>query len=454
MSAFGGIDLTQNKNQANFFNLVMRKLQAPDSVAAKVFTYGGAIRGGKTYVCLFIAMVICKLFPGSKGYVIREDMPALKRTAIPSLEKLIGKSKRWKWHRESSDYYAEYIPTGSRIYFLGQNITQDPELNNFLGLEANWFILEQLEELDERLFNITLSRAGSWYLPKMPPGIIMETFNPTQTWVKDKRYLPFIEGTLDAKYHFQIALPDDNPYVTADQWEAWDMMDERYIEQFIKGNWTNFDSLDNRWAFAFSRRKTVVNPDDWMRKYGMLADPNDFLYLSWDFNRNPMVCTLIQWPNESKIKVPKVYQLKNMGVDGICERIMVDFPNFIYIVTGDYSGDTDTTLYEEEITNYTIIQNTMQLSDAQIQIVPNPRLEDNRTLVNSLLSHYPIEIHEKEAAPLIFDLENVKTNADGTIDKGKPGERKRDRKKQADTLDTFRYFCNRFLRAWLDIPQS
>ena len=106
------------------------------------------------------------------------------------------------------------------------------------------------------------------------------------------------------------------------------------------------------------------------------------------------------------------------------------------------------------MTNYTIIQNALNLSDNQIQIVPNPRLEKNRTLVNSLLSHYPIDIHETEAAPLIFDMENVKTNADGTIDKGKPGERKKDIKKQADTLDTFRYFCNRNLADFLHIPTS
>ena len=453
MNIHGGIDLTANPNQAAFFNAVMAKLVKPASTPAKIYSYGGAIRGGKTYVCLFIGMMICRMFPGSKGHVIREDMPALKRTAIPSLEKLIGTSKSWKWHRDASDYYAEYR-NGSRIYFMGENISQDPELTDFLGLETNWFLLEQQEELSEKLFNIALSRAGSWYLKKTPPGIIMETFNPTQNWIKDARYIPYIEGTLDPKYHFQPALPKDNPYVTADQWEAWNMMDERYIRQFIESDWTNFDNLDNRWAFAFSRQKHVLKAEEWTNRYGALTDPSDFLYLSWDFNRNPMVCTVIQWPNQSRIKVAKVYRLKNMGCDGICERIKAEFPNHIYIVNGDYSGDTDTTLFEEEVTNYTIIQNALNLSDNQIQIVPNPRLEKNRTLVNSLLSHYPIDIHETEAAPLIFDMENVKTNADGTIDKRKPGERKKDIKKQADTLDTFRYFCNRNLADFLHIPTS
>lgn len=454
MSAISGIDLTQNANQAAFFNTVLRKLNDPTSILAKVFTYGGAIRGGKTYVCLAIGIMICRMFPGSRGHVIREDMPALKRTAVPSLEKLIGKSPNWKWHRESSDYYVEYKPNGSRIYFLGENLSSDPELLDFLGLETNWVLMEQMEELSEKLFNIVLSRVGSWYLPKMPPGLIMETFNPTQTWVKDKRYEPYVKGTLPKEYHFQLALPKDNPYVTADQWAAWAMMDERYIAQFIEGNWTNFDNIDGRFIFTFSRQKHVLSAADWQIKYGRLADPEHFLYLCWDFNRNPMACTVIQWPNEKQVKVCRVYKLKNMGVDGICERIKMDFPGFIYIVTGDYSGDTDTTIFEEQYTNYTRIQDCLGLNDTQIQIVPNPDIKKNRTLMNWLFKNVEWDIHEEEAQPLIFDLENVKTNADGTIDKGKPGERKRNPKVQADTMDTVRYFCNMFMRHLIDVPQS
>lgn len=454
MAAISGIDLRENPNQAAFFNTVLRKLNNPESIPAKVFTYGGAIRGGKTYVCLFIGMVICKMYPGSRGHVIREDMPALQATTIPSMEKLIGKSKAWKWHRSSSDYYVEYKPNGSRIYFVGESISSDPELNDFLGLETNWILLEQLEGLSEKLFNIALSRVGSWYLPKMPAGIIMETFNPTQTWVKKKRYLPWREGKLPEYIHYQMALPKDNPFVTNDQWAAWGMMDERYQRQFIEGDWTNFDDGDNRWAFAFSREKHVVSAEEWTRRYKTLVDPNELLYLSWDFNRQPMVCTVIQWPQQRKQKVCKVYKLKNMGVDGICERILADFPNMLYIVTGDYSGDTDTTMFEEEVSNYTIIQNKLQLTDAQLQITPNPRLHKNRTLCNTLLTHYPIEIHETEAEPLIFDMENVKANADGSIDKGKSNERKTDPTKQADTLDTWRYFNNKFLSDWINIPES
>lgn len=428
----GGIDLTKNENQARFFNTVMAKVMNPSRYPAKVFAYGGAIRGGKTYVCLFIGMMIAKKFPGSRGHVIREDMPALKSTAIPSMEKLIGTSPNWKWHREGGDYYVEYLPNRSRIFFVGENLVQDPQLQGFLGLETNWILMEQIEELSEKMLNKALERVGSWYINPMPAGIIMGTFNPTQTWVKKRIYTPWREGTLSPEYHFQIALPSHNPFVTQEQWDAWRMMDERFIKQFIESDWSDFDDDDNRWAYTYSKAKHVGRP---------VLNPEEPVYCSWDFNRNPMCCSIIQYYADM-VKVLRTYKIKNSGSDDICDRILVDYPQAIYIINGDYSGDTASTLFAEQISNYTIIQRKLDLSEHQIQIVPNPRLEKNRTLVNSVLQRMDVEIHEEDANALIFDLENVKSLADGSI-------LKRDRNdptQQADALDTFRYFCNVNLR--------
>lgn len=447
------IDLSQNANQAAFFNEVMLKVARPELSKKKVFSYGGAIRGGKTFVSLFILQLLCKMFSGSRWHVIREDMPALQQTAIPSLEKLIGGSPLWRWSRDKSNYFAEY-QNGSRIFFRGENISADPDLNDFLGLETNGILLEQLEELSQKLFNIAISRTGSWYIDPMPPGLILATFNPTQTWVKDVIYTPWMKNELPEQYHFQLALPKDNPFVTQDQWEGWDMMDERYKLQYIGGDWTNFDSLDSRWCFAFKRQKHVLTDFEWRQKFGCFLDPQYDLYLSWDFNRNPMCCSLIQFPEQREVRIAKVYRLMSMGVDGICSRIQAEFPNFIYVVNGDYSGNTETVIFEEAITNYTMIQDCLNLSDGQIQIMPNPRLEKNRTVVNSLHQNFHIYYHETEAADAIWDMENVLANADGTIDKGKPGERKRDRRKQADTLDTIRYFLNKNVAQLINIPRS
>jgi hypothetical protein len=47
-----------------------------------------------------------------------------------------------------------------------------------------------------------------------------------------------------------------------------------------------------------------------------------------------------------------------------------------------------------------------------------------------------------ECRPLIFDFENVKVLADGSIEKAD----RTNPTQQADSLDHFRYLCNRFFK--------
>ena len=132
------------------------------------------------------------------------------------------------------------------------------------------------------------------------------------------------------------------------------------------------------------------------------------------------------------IKIP------NSGVDEICEQIKVKYPGFVYVVTGDYSGHTPTSLYKDQVTNYTVIKRNLGIADSQIKTKVNPRLEKNRTLFNMVLQYYGYEVDEVNAKAAIFDLENVQLGADGSIIK----EDRKDPKQQADILDCLRYHVN------------
>ena len=141
------VDLSKNKKQEELFNEVMYSIQKKQNGIEdynKYFFYGGAIRGGKTFCILTILTILCRMFPNSKWVVVRADMPALTTTTIPSIEKIIGTSQNWKWSRDKSNYFVKHR-NGSKIIFKGENITSDPELNDFLGLECNGFFLEQIE---------------------------------------------------------------------------------------------------------------------------------------------------------------------------------------------------------------------------------------------------------------------------------------------------------------------
>lgn len=188
---------------------------------------------------------------------------------------------------------------------------------------------------------------------------------------------------------------------------------------------------DSPWAYAFSAAKHVG------RTAVTLEEP---LYLSWDFNRNPITCSVIQDYN-NHTQVIETIKLPKSGVDAMCEYILQNYPGFVYIVTGDYSGMTETSLFKEQVTHYSMIKAYLNLSDGQIVVRPNPRLEKNSTLVNTVLTYRKLTMDSLKARPLIYDCMNVKKRADGTILK----DNRDDPTQQADALDTLRYFINNFL---------
>ena len=67
-------------------------------------------------------------------------------------------------------------------------------------------------------------------------------------------------------------------------------------------------------------------------------------------------------------------------------------------------------------------------------------MEDNQTLVNGVLEHYPVYIDPDNPAKLIFDYKFVEMDALGTIKKTD----RDDPKQQSDAVDGFRYYLNRF----------
>lgn len=423
------VDLAQNPKQELFYNTAIEAVYGLNNY--RILSYGGAIRGGKSFVSLAFLFTVAKQFPNSRWHIFRSDFPALSSTTIPSAEKIISGSSNWGWNRDKSNYFCYHRKSESKIFFKAENISQDPELNNLLGLETNGILYEQVEELSEKLFNMGMSRNGSWYIPKMPKPITILTFNPTQTWVKDKIYVPYLEGKLQAPYYFLSALPKDNKFVTEEQWNAWELMADRYQKQFIEGDWTDFGSNNNLWAFAFSEAK---------HSGAVERNDNEVYYLSFDFNKNPISCSVIQHYRET-IHVVETVKLSNSDIYALCNYIKSIYSGALFIVTGDSTGRNTTALVKDNLNFYKVIKAELSLLDTQIQIPGvNPPLADNQVLVNSLLSNYNIIIDKDKAKHLIFDLKNVKTMPDGTIEK----RNREDPTQQADALDTFRYYCNKF----------
>lgn len=185
------------------------------------------------------------------------------------------------------------------------------------------------------------------------------------------------------------------------------------------------------WLFAFDRRKHTGHVE---------YDPTAPLVMSWDFNRNPMTCTLFQHVNGQARGIDCI-RIENATTRMVCQEIDRRYPGAFFLVTGDVAGKNATTL--SLLNNYDVVKAYFNLSRSQMQYSgSNPRLADSRYFMNSLFEQYDIVFDSERCKPAIFDFENVMAD-----DENKPVKTTRDNvAQQADFLDNVRYYFHRFYK--------
>jgi len=170
--------------------------------------------------------------------------------------------------------------------------------------------------------------------------------------------------------------------------------------------------------------------------------------LSFDFNRNPMTCSVLQTNRFDSIDIYETIKLPNSDIYQMCEHIRNIYGQYLLVVTGDASGNSGSAMVQDNLNYYKIIANELNLNMHHFQVPTiNPKIAENRVLVNSLLAKGKVRLNKPKTKALQFDLENVSVLADGTLKK----QDRSDPAQQADALDTFRYACNIFLPNFLQM---
>lgn len=381
------------------FQQAEKALKAQEQICEELPTelyYGGGIRGGKTYGGLGSLIILCKAFKGSRWAVIRKSMPVVQM-AVDSIKKIIGNSKKVYWKNNSKEFYIRF-DNGSRIYFIAENYSQDKQHNKFKGLELNGFLFEQLEEITETGFNIIKSRVGSYYNVSgaMPPALILGNFNPTYNWVKKNIYDKWRKGELETHQRFFLAIAKDNPHVTKAQWRAWNTLDPITKARMVDGEWDI--EVQKAFLYSFSEKKHVVK--------GLEFNYRLPVWISFDFNVDPMTAVLFQTDHQSYFRVIKNYKVPNSDTYNLCRLIERDFKgkNVAWMVTGDASGKNRISGSDGALNQYQIISKQLQIPTERFKIFSfNPSIADRRVFSNSVLSHFPEVAVDESCQDLIHD---------------------------------------------------
>lgn len=230
----------------------------------------------------------------------------------------------------------------------------------------------------------------------------------------------------------------DNPYCAPVRkvfLEQLKKIDPYFYKIYTLGLWGN-RKVGDPFCYAFDYDNHVK---------AHLPTRREPLYLSFDFNVNPITCGVYQHKGKH-IRGLRSIKLENSDIYKLCAFIKVNYPGFVYFVTGDATGSNTSALVQDGINYYTVIKSKLRLSSNQIKVPTiNPDIKDNRVLINVIFNSYNVSFHPEFCKELIYDCQNVTVDDVGKIDKGD----RKNPKKRADHLDHYRYYLNTFHKSAL-----
>lgn len=242
---------------------------------------------------------------------------------------------------------------------------------------------------------------------------------------------------VDFNYSSTWTTYHDNPYCKPERaafLEQLAILDPYYYKVYTLGQWGN-RKITDPFCLSYSKEKHV----------GITSLRRDLeVCLSFDFNKNPITCGVYQHEGTGEmtnIWNVEAIKLENSDIYKLCEYINSAYAGCIFLVTGDATGKGSTALVEDGINYYTVIKSKLNLGQAQLKVpTQNPRVRENRMLVNAVFHICKVLFDKARSKGLIFDCENVSVNDVGDIEKGD----RSNPKKRADHLDNWRYYLNTF----------
>lgn len=394
-----------------------------------VVNYGGTA-AGKSFSAAQ-KEIICADDSAIKTLVIRKVGNTLRDSVIPSFRSRIeemGLQERFAYNK--TDRTLTHKETGSQIVFRGLD---DPDkLKSFEGLTR--ILVEEAAELEfEDFMELNRRARGREHIQ------ITLTFNPVdeQHWLKKH----FFDREHDDATIIHSTYKD-NPYLTDEdrqQIENISLYDNNQYRVYALGEW-GVRTNDSPWLYAFDKERHVVPELHLLPQYPV--------YLSFDFNRDPLTCVAVQMSPHKNGKDSFVHFINEfsgqMNLEEMCRQIRARYGHCILHVTGDASGRRgDLSMDDKHATYYSMIASYLNLSAKQLHLHSrNLAHGDSRLLINTVFGSYPkLYISNRDCPLLINDCIIARTDNDNP----NPNMLRKDRKTyKMDLFDAMRYFFQQY----------
>jgi hypothetical protein len=194
--------------------------------------YGGGARGGKSWIGCVWQIVKRMSFPGSVGFVGREEMTKLRDTTLKTFFKVLKELNILSYFNFNASTLTATCINGSIIFFRElKYIPSDPEFDRLGSYDITDLFIDEAQQVNEKAISVLKGRLSllrgkyddgtEWYtIPKA-----LYTCNPKKNWIYTFFVLPDKKGTLTTDRRFIKSLPIDNPYI-----------EQSYIDNLLKAD--------------------------------------------------------------------------------------------------------------------------------------------------------------------------------------------------------------------------
>lgn len=400
----------------------------------KLVLYGGA-GSGKS---VFAAYKVCFRVLTEIGHTflcLRKVADTIKESIFAELKAMLlemGCYHEFKINETEKTFL--HLPTGNRIICKG--LDEPEKIKSIKGITGMWieeateFTEADFTQLDMRIRGIKPNYVQ--YIFSFNP--ISEDNEAVKKFVLNKDKEPDCT-VLHTTHLDNFFLSEQDRKVLLDLKEK----NPLFYDVYCLGIPGVVDK-SNKFLFSFDEKRQVVG--------GLKINHNLPIWLTFDFNIDPMTVTVAQRPHIKRMECLKCIQLDNSDIYQMLDRIQSDYPNQMFIVTGDASGHNRIGAVRGKTSYWLAIKGELGLKDHQIMVrKQNIGLIDSKVLCNAVNQSVEIVFDKDGCAPLINDCKFAKVDERGELIK--------DRKKQKnDFLDGWRYLVDANYYDYLKKPKK
>lgn len=408
--------------------------QAVNNQSLILVLYGSA-SSGKSYFAAQKIILRCLTEVGHRFLIIRKVGNTLKDSVFQLLKDVIMEFDVYnEFEINKTDKTFVHKLTGNEIICKG--LDEPEKIKSVQGITSMW--IEEATELTFDDFTQLLLRIRG---EKKNYVQYILSFNPISEnhWLKSK----LVDGTGFKNLTVIHSNYTHNAYLSQQDrttLESLKHTNPLYYQIYCLGMW-GIEDKSGKFAYAFDKDKHIVQ--------GLQYNPDHELYLSFDFNVNPISCLAAQHYNDT-LYCLRCFKLENSNIYELCDVIRATYPSSLYIVTGDATGRATSALVNDNLNYYKVIKQQLDLLEQQIQVPAiNPSLVENRVVCNAVLQTRDIKIDSQHCAPLEYDLTYCEVDESNKLVKNRTNEARK-----ADALDTFRYLINKLYKNILSLPKD